>query len=73
MILATQKLTSCTLYYFVIGYVLDYIDSNESEQSMIALSKEALTENKKFTHMEIHPSLIFGVMCNLINFPENIP
>ena len=53
--------------------VLDYIDSNESEQSMIALSKETLTENKKFTHVEIHPSLIFGVMCNLINFPENNP
>ena len=23
--------------------------------------------------MEIHESLIFGVMCNLINFPENNP
>ena len=53
--------------------ILDYIDSSESEQAMIALNKEGLTQGKKFTHMEIHPSLIFGVMCNLINFPENNP
>ena len=53
--------------------IIDYIDSNETEQSLIALSKEHLTENKHFTHMEIHQSLIFGVMCNLINFPENNP
>ena len=53
--------------------VLDYVDSNESEHALIALNQEQLTENKKFTHFEIHPSFIFGVMCNLINFPENNP
>uniref|UniRef100_A0A6C0IMP8 DNA-directed RNA polymerase n=1 Tax=viral metagenome TaxID=1070528 RepID=A0A6C0IMP8_9ZZZZ len=53
--------------------VIDYIDSSESEHALIALNKEQLLQKKEFTHMEIHPSLIFGVMCNQINFPENNP
>ena len=55
--------------------ILDYIDTNESESSLIALNEEDLEKNKakKFTHMEIHESLIFGMMANMINFPENNP
>ena len=30
-------------------------------------------EIKKHTHMEIHESFIFGMMANLISFPENNP
>ena len=55
--------------------VIEYIDSNETEQALIAMNKEDMEKHttKKFTHMEIHESLIFGMMCNLINFPENNP
>ena len=55
--------------------IIDYIDTNESEDALIALSNEAIeNEDKaKHTHMEIHESFIFGMMCNLINFPENNP
>jgi DNA-directed RNA polymerase II subunit RPB2 len=55
--------------------IIDYIDTNESEGALIALNKEDLEKNKakKFTHMEIHESLIFGMMANMINFPENNP
>ena len=67
--------------------IIDYIDTNESEGSMIAFhnsidgvsnengehSKENKKEGGKYTHMEIHESLIFGTMANLINFPENNP
>jgi len=55
--------------------IIDYIDTNESEGALIALSTEDLEKNKakKFTHMEIHESLIFGMMANMINFPENNP
>lgn len=55
--------------------VLDYIDTNETEDSLIAMNKEAFMNDtlKKFTHMEIHESTIFGMMCNLISFPENNP
>ena len=55
--------------------IIDYIDTNESEGALIALNAEDIEKNKvkKFTHMEIHESLIFGMMANMINFPENNP
>ena len=54
--------------------IIDYIDTNETEQALIALNKEAMQKKDKlYTHMEIHQSLIFGVMCNQINFVENNP
>lgn len=55
--------------------ILDYIDPSETEDTFIAMNQEELKkdENKKYTHMEIHESLIFGMMCNLITFPENNP
>jgi DNA-directed RNA polymerase II subunit RPB2 len=55
--------------------ILDYIDTNESEDALIAMNKEELEKDgrKKYTHLEIHESLIFGMMCNQITFPENNP
>ena len=52
--------------------IIDYIDSSESEDALIAMNQEEYAK-KNYTHMEIHESLIFGSMCNLINFPENNP
>jgi DNA-directed RNA polymerase II subunit RPB2 len=51
--------------------VLDYIDTNETENALIAMNPSLLKD--KHTHLEIHESLLFGVMCNLIVFPENNP
>ena len=54
--------------------VIDYVDTSESEDIYIAVNKEALQQKtEKYTHMEIHESLIFGMMCNLIPFPHNNP
>lgn len=55
--------------------IIDYIDNNESETALIAVNTEdyETNKNKKFTHIEIHESLIFGTMCNLIIYPENNP
>ena len=54
--------------------MIDYIDPNESENALIAMTPdEVKTPNNRYTHMEIHESLIFGVMCNQITFPENNP
>jgi DNA-directed RNA polymerase II subunit RPB2 len=55
--------------------IIDYVDTNETENALIALNVEDLDKNilKKPTHMEIHESFLFGMMCNLINFPENNP
>jgi hypothetical protein len=54
--------------------IIDYIDTSESEDTLIALNQEVLEDSsKKYTHMEIHESLMLSMMCNLIAFPENNP
>ena len=52
--------------------IIDYIDSSESENALIAANIEEYPKNN-YTHMEIHESLTYGTMCNLINFLENNP
>ena len=51
--------------------IIDYIDTSESEGAYIALAAKDIT--KQHTHMEIHPSITLGMMCNLIPFPQNNP
>jgi DNA-directed RNA polymerase II subunit RPB2 len=53
--------------------VIDYVDTAEEEASLIATAPTDLVKNKFYTHMEIDPSLILGVMGNLIIYPENNP
>jgi DNA-directed RNA polymerase II subunit RPB2 len=53
--------------------VVDYIDTAEEETSLIAITADDINKNKYYTHMEIDPSLILGVMSNLIIYPENNP
>jgi DNA-directed RNA polymerase II subunit RPB2 len=57
--------------------ILDYIDSSESEHALIAINTDTFetTSDKtnRYTHCEIHNALMFGVMCNMIVFPENNP
>ena len=50
--------------------IIDYIDTAETEGALIAFNGDDL-DKKPYTHMEIHPSLIFGVMGNQVVFPEN--
>ena len=51
--------------------VIDYMDTSEAEASLIAFNRPQLKENKLYTHLEIHPSLLLGVMGNQVVFPEN--
>ena len=55
--------------------ILEYIDPEEQSWSMIATKPKDLinVENKlkKFTHCEIHPSTMFGVLASCIPFPEH--
>jgi DNA-directed RNA polymerase II subunit RPB2 len=55
--------------------VIEYIDPEEQSWSMIATKPKDLInpENslKKFTHCEIHPSTMFGVLASCIPFPEH--
>lgn len=56
--------------------VLEYIDPEEQNFSMIYLKNTSPQINTqislyKFTHGEIHPSTIFGVLASSIPFPEH--
>jgi DNA-directed RNA polymerase II subunit RPB2 len=51
--------------------ILDYIDTSEEESALIATKVSDIKSNKFYTHCEIDPSLIFGVMGNSIIYPES--
>ena len=51
--------------------ILEYLDTSEAESALITLSYGA--RDKLYTHMEIHPSLMYGFMGNQIVYPENNP
>lgn len=58
--------------------VIEYIDVEESDTLMIAMDQKCLQSNKKsnysyyhYTHAEIHPSLIMGVLASNIPFSNH--
>jgi DNA-directed RNA polymerase beta subunit len=56
--------------------VIEYIDPEEQNFAMIAMKEKvnrALTSNMvyNYTHSEIHPSTIFGVLGSCIPFPDH--
>jgi DNA-directed RNA polymerase II subunit RPB2 len=53
--------------------IVDYVDTAEEEAALIAITQEDLKKSKYYTHIEIHPSLLLGVMGNQIIYPENNP
>ncbi len=53
--------------------VVDYIDVAEEDSALFANSLEEIRQNKFYNYLEIHPSLILGVMGNSIIYPEHNP
>jgi DNA-directed RNA polymerase II subunit RPB2 len=52
--------------------LLDYVDTSETEGALIAMDYTiAGLKKMAYTHVEIHPSLMLGVMGNQVIFPEN--
>ena len=56
--------------------VIEYIDPEEQNYAMIAMqAKDTLLQdpsiNFHYTHCEIHPSTVFGVLASCIPFPEH--
>ena len=51
--------------------VIEYIDPEEQMNSMIALKYDSIDNKYTYTHCEIHPSTIFGVLASCIPFPEH--
>jgi len=61
-------LTSCKIDEAII----EYIDPEEQSFSMIATKQSDINnEEYKYTHCEIHPSTIFGVIASCIPFPDH--
>lgn len=56
---------------------IDYMDSSEAETPLIAIMPEKLsnsdTAHLSYTHLEIDPSLILGMLSNQTIFPEHNP
>ena len=52
--------------------VIEYIDVEEQNYSMIAMKPEDLVNTSiKYTHCEIHPSTLYGILASCIPFPEH--
>ena len=55
--------------------VIEYIDPEEQSFSMITMKpKELIAENQfiyRYTHCEIHPSTIFGILASCIPYPDH--
>lgn len=54
--------------------IIEYMDTSEADSALIAMNPRDIEEStSRHTHLEIHPSLMLGVMGNLVIFPENNP
>ena len=51
--------------------ILEYIDAEEQSFSLIATTIDGIQSSSRFTHCEIHPSTIFGVIASCIPFPDH--
>lgn len=55
--------------------VIEYVDATEQSFAMIAMEPKQLVEEGPikytYTHCEIHPSTIFGILASCIPFPDN--
>ena len=50
--------------------LIEYLDVNEENDSLIAL-KEADLANERYTHLEIEPFTLLGVCAGLIPYPHH--
>jgi DNA-directed RNA polymerase II subunit RPB2 len=54
--------------------IIDYLDTTETEGTLMCMNVlDYLKNSNRWTHCEIHPSLIMGVMGNYVIYPENNP
>ena len=51
--------------------VIEYIDADEQGHSYIATNLNKLKQSKRYTHCELHPSTILGVLASCIPFPHH--
>jgi DNA-directed RNA polymerase II subunit RPB2 len=49
---------------------IEYLDSEESEESFVAMNENDIIPDRT-THLEIHPSLMFGIAASTIPFADH--
>jgi len=55
------------------GAIVDFVDKSEEDKYLVCMHAHHVMEGvqTKYTHCEIHPSLMFGVMGSQVIFPEH--
>ena len=53
--------------------LIKYVDNSELENHVVALNPSLINTQDKQTLCEIHPSMLLGVMGNIIPFPDHSP
>ncbi len=70
-----DKLTwdDMSLDHVIPDAILEYLDPEEQNYSMIAMDSSKLLQKGtyNYTHCEIHPSTIFGILASCIPYPEH--
>ena len=51
--------------------VVEYVDVEESHGCLIAMNQKDLVKQNTYTHCEIHPSTILGILASSIPFPDH--
>jgi DNA-directed RNA polymerase II subunit RPB2 len=53
--------------------IIDFLDKNEEETSFVCMNADNYigSSTANYTHCEIHPSMMFGVMGSQVIFPEH--
>ena len=51
--------------------IIEYIDPEEQTNSMISMKPKDITNMYNYTHCELHPSTIFGILASCIPFPHH--
>lgn len=59
--------TSCVLNESII----EYIDPEEQNWTLIATRPSDIKSAENYTHCEIHPSVIFGILASCIPYPDH--
>ena len=71
--LTDENISEKNWYDIIKNGDMEYIDVEESETCMIAMTQEDLVKNPhiNYTHCEIHPALMLGVCASLIPLPNH--
>jgi len=64
-----------TLNHNIPSAIMEYLDPEEQNYAMISMNPSRLVDEfrfrYRFTHCEIHPSTIFGILASCIPYPEH--